>query len=166
MGFEPTISCLWGKRDWPLLYPAILVINNSLVYRILFARLTGEIKLKTRVITLSLITFLKLRSPRQDSNPRSADLESAVLSRSTTGRKWDWIDLNYRFPAYQTSVLTNWTTIPKGGRWESNPHSSDPQSDVSTNLYYSHSGKCWCRTNSCGFSVRCFYRVSLLPKKL
>ena len=25
-------------------------------------------------------------SPRQDSNPRSADLESAVLDRSTTGR--------------------------------------------------------------------------------
>lgn len=52
------------------------------------------------ILTLSLLAYNKVLSsfmsrasldisPRQDSNPRSADLESAVLNRSTTGREWD-----------------------------------------------------------------------------
>lgn len=46
------------------------------------------------------------RGPDWDSNPGSADLESAVLNRSTTGpREWREEDLNLRPSVYETDEL-------------------------------------------------------------
>ena len=62
------------------------------------------------------------RGPDWDSNPGSADLESAVLNRSTTGpHKWREEDLNLRPSVYETDELPDCYHLAIGF-WEIRTH--------------------------------------------